>query len=75
VFTIGFKIHQSVNFFVNSVFLAALLGTCNPILNSPGADLGFFVPQSKFLADGVLSALGVVSTGRGRLQAGGGSGR
>ena len=27
-----------------------------------------------FLADGALSALGVVSTGRGRLQAGGGGG-
>jgi hypothetical protein len=27
-----------------------------------------------FLADGALSTLGVVSTGRGRLQAGGGGG-
>jgi hypothetical protein len=44
-------------------------------MKKAGADLGFFVPQSKFfLADGALSALGVVSTGRGRLQAGGGGG-
>jgi hypothetical protein len=30
-----------------------------------GADLGFFVPQSKFFADGAWSALGVVDAGGG----------
>ena len=35
----------------------------------------FRTSVKNFLADGALSALGVVSTGRGRLQSEGGSGR
>ena len=42
--------------------------------NNRGGSRIFRTSVKKFLADGALSALGVISTGRGRLQPGGGVG-
>jgi hypothetical protein len=61
-------------FFENGHLTSAMPSDVASVLSNRGGSRSFRTSVKIFLADGALSALGVVSTGRGRLQAGGGVG-